>query len=327
MQVEAVKKEIDRACLFGYTFILEDILKTIPNFLNSKYYDPSYLRTAYLDNNKHIISILLQAGASPDTSYIGLNPLLYDACLEGKEDIVNIFLNAGANPNIRKQSGESPLRIAAHKNHVNIVKSLLKHGADLEDKTENLLSDPIPIVIEAVMNGYHDVVKLLLQYGTNLNIELIKKSALMFTDAESKNSLALTIICRDESFTNMSIDTPNKLLPSFLKWKASIKPYDIEFKTKPLKLHLVEIYNLSKYLKTLEEYKDSKELKNINNILDCFPEIVKALDNDSKPIFSLKNLAILKLSEIENFQIYLLYLSFLTKNLLKKLKKKKYSSI
>jgi len=53
-----VKTTIRQACLFGYTSILENTLKGIPYFFNSKYYDPDYLCTAYLSNSKDIISIL-----------------------------------------------------------------------------------------------------------------------------------------------------------------------------------------------------------------------------------------------------------------------------
>lgn len=247
MQVEDVKKEIEQACLFGRTKSLKIILDGIYNFLNSKYYDTKYLSTAYLVNNNNIISILLKVGANPDTSYINDNPLLYDACFNGKEEIVNIFLNAGANPNIKNESGATPLLIAAYKGHHNIAKSLIKHGADID----SLTYDNVSIILMAARQWHPNTVKLLLQYGANLNTQYAEKLIPELCHKESKSFLELAIICQNKNFNTMSFNSI-KHLPNFLKWKASIKPYDVEFKTKPLKFHLVEIYNLNKYCKTLE---------------------------------------------------------------------------
>jgi len=194
--------------------------------------------------------------------------------------------------------------IAANKGHVNIVKALIEHGADIEAQLNPpSLLNALAMAVRSDNSNKLPVIKLLLQSGADVTkkftIAKIGISELTLNEG-LKNFLALTTICRNENLIN----TPHildKHLHSFLKWKSLIKPYDIEFKAKPLKLHLKEIYNLNEYLKTLEHYKDSKELNDINKMLDCFSEIKEALGNNSKPTFKLTSLMLLEVNKIKNF--------------------------
>jgi len=87
------------------------------------------------------IKMGLLAGANPNvkTCYYG-NPPLFNACScrDDKEKLVKLLLDAGANPNyIEKYDGDTSLHRACVKGRFNIVRLLLKAGADFTIKDKN----------------------------------------------------------------------------------------------------------------------------------------------------------------------------------------------
>ena len=85
--------------------------------------------------NPEVLIVLLEHGADPNQYVYGSKPLL-DLLQreqgEDKEQVLAILLEHGADPNIAQEStGETPLMIAALGPHVDLVKQLLEHGADV----------------------------------------------------------------------------------------------------------------------------------------------------------------------------------------------------
>lgn len=94
----------------------------------------------------------------------GKTPLM-QACINGRPDIVELLLISGADPNIRDEAGNSPLTCASSSSYGNleIIKSLLNHGADINAKVYN----GWPPLFFAFNN--YEVVKLLLERGADAN--------------------------------------------------------------------------------------------------------------------------------------------------------------
>ncbi|XP_044757341.1 ankyrin repeat and KH domain-containing protein 1 isoform X3 [Coccinella septempunctata] len=86
------------------------------------------------------------------------------ACCGGFTDVADILLKGGANIEL---GASTPLMEAAQEGHLDLVKFLLLHGANVEAQTQT--GDTA--LTYACENGHTDVADLLLQYGANLEHE------------------------------------------------------------------------------------------------------------------------------------------------------------
>ena len=77
-----------------------------------------------------ISEILKQGWAAVEAAVAGYHPLS-TATIQGSTRVVAKLLELGANPNIRKCYGKPPLVIACTYKHLDIVRLLLRHGADV----------------------------------------------------------------------------------------------------------------------------------------------------------------------------------------------------
>eukprot|EP00731_Ephydatia_muelleri_P035116 Em0098g2a len=101
--------------------------------------------------------------ASSDPQY-GCSPL-NAASDNGHLDVVKTLLEPGANINQANNDGCSPLYVASLKGHLDVVKTLLEAGANINQANKNGWS-PLNAASD---NGHLDVVKTLLEAGANIN--------------------------------------------------------------------------------------------------------------------------------------------------------------
>ena len=123
---------------------------------------------ASVENHPDIVEILCRAGAKVNMfGNNGWTPLTA-AASNGYTEIVQVLLKYGADLEMRNQpsigGGDTPLYHAANNNHPETVEILCKAEADM-DATTGSLGDP-PL-IRAVKSGYIEVIKVLLKYGAN----------------------------------------------------------------------------------------------------------------------------------------------------------------
>ena len=91
---------------------------------------------------------------------------MYLAVSKNNIDIVKLLLKHGADVNIKDNDSNTPLHLAVSKNNIDIVNLLLKHGADV-NTTDINSKTPLH---RAVSNENIDIVKLLLKPEANVNI-------------------------------------------------------------------------------------------------------------------------------------------------------------
>jgi ankyrin repeat protein len=113
---------------------------------------------------------LLSRGADPNAADdVGQTPLHWAAYI-GRSDIVRLLLKYGANLNIKtKYDGRTPLHVAAAY-EVSVVKLLIKYGADVNAR-DSRGRTPLYIALE---ERNVDVVKALLRHGADPNMAPIE---------------------------------------------------------------------------------------------------------------------------------------------------------
>ena len=98
----------------------------------------------------------------PRLDFITINSnALHLAAHNGHVDVVKELLKAGANPNITNWIGEDPKHGASNGNRIEIVKELLKAGANPNTVKPNGTT----VLFQSSYNGYLGIVQELLQAG------------------------------------------------------------------------------------------------------------------------------------------------------------------
>ena len=115
----------------------------------------SPLIEATLNNDIHIVQILLEHAANPNIQNIGGATPLHISARRGYNEIASLLLNKGANPNIKDHDGCTPLMRAISNKNLPIIDKLLKEGkADLNitnSKGERAISYAIKVGNSKIM--------------------------------------------------------------------------------------------------------------------------------------------------------------------------------
>lgn len=93
----------------------------------------------------------------------GASPLLF-ACMLGNVDVVRVLLRYGANPSVSTIAGNTPLLASVERGDVRLARMLLQRGVD-PDATSNACS---PLIL-AIDRGDEAMVCLLVSHGADPN--------------------------------------------------------------------------------------------------------------------------------------------------------------
>ena len=143
--------------------------------------DPSEKYCVLQRKDKTIQSIWDASDTNRGSSYVGLDVYLpevkevnipkyslddfFSVINKGDIQKVKEFLDNGYVPDIKNKYGETPLHMASFIGHKDIVKLLLKQGADPNFK---IIETPLH---KASAEGHKDIVELLLKHGADPNIK------------------------------------------------------------------------------------------------------------------------------------------------------------
>ncbi len=146
---------------------LKEVKKLIKNGadINKKEYNgKTPLMMACYGRYYKIVEFLIESGADINIKdEAGWNALIH-AVVKGDIDIIDLLMKEGANPD-EKTGSVSALHAAIIKNHVGVVLYLLNRGADVE-RIVNKGKTPL---MEAVLCSNSEIVKLLIKYGADIN--------------------------------------------------------------------------------------------------------------------------------------------------------------
>jgi ankyrin repeat protein len=116
-----------------------------------------------------VAEFALHHGANPDITEPNGPPLIL-AAKAGHNSVVNLLCQRGASVQLRFGSMNS-LDQAVARRDAKVVKTLIKHGADVNVTAACDSTHPVAVLQAAVL-GYCDIVQLLLDAGATLDAEL-----------------------------------------------------------------------------------------------------------------------------------------------------------
>ncbi|MBO4628533.1 MAG: ankyrin repeat domain-containing protein [Treponema sp.] len=101
----------------------------------------------------------------------------------GYLDIVKVLIEKKADINLKEvDTGNTPLINAAQKGHLDVVKELLLHNPDINSKNY----DDVSALTTAILNGYVDIIQVLLENGANYELTTQGYTPLMLASAYEK---------------------------------------------------------------------------------------------------------------------------------------------
>ncbi len=162
------------AAVFGCTECLQLFIKMKidVNLINEKSQSPLHL--ACQKQHINIVKTLLKNGANPNFEDNENSTTLYAAVCTKNLDIVKLLLSNGADAT-NGENNKLPLHIAAEKNLIEILSSLITYGADVNAKDNN---DKTPIIV-AVEKGNFKCADILLANNASIHARTKENKTLL----------------------------------------------------------------------------------------------------------------------------------------------------
>ena len=168
---------IDRARSFAFAVLL--MLAVAPASAQQLYED---LIVAVANDRADEVKRLLVRGMDPNSVSPNGDPLLLIAARAGYRATADVLLAAKASVDAKNRYGDTPIMAAALNGHLEIVRKLRMHGAEIEPRGWTPL-------IYAATGGHDDVVTYLLDQGADINAQSPNgTTALMMAVRESHPS-------------------------------------------------------------------------------------------------------------------------------------------
>ncbi len=146
--------------------IINENIELLKFLINSGVEIDLSLNTACKVGNLKIVKILIRNGESPNNHDIDYTYPIHVAAKNGHLNIVN-FLITIQNPKLIgtiNNFNRTPLDFAIEGKHIEVVKTLIKNGADIK-------SSEFSPLLKAAINKNFDAINLLLEAGVNANDE------------------------------------------------------------------------------------------------------------------------------------------------------------
>lgn len=163
-----------------------------------------------------IVKSLVRAGANVNTRTSGGRTPLIRAIKNNNPVMVETLLCFGANPNQEGKHkshltviGKRPLHYAAEFNQEDIVKLLLQYGADVNAKTSE---NDTPLHYACLLSKSNEVIKLLINHGADVNLYNETGISPIFNAIFFGNKEAVSILL-DNNVDINGVNTINDLTP------------------------------------------------------------------------------------------------------------------
>lgn len=112
-----------------------------------------------------VLLLVTSVGCSSRSALVG-------AARSGNVEITKILLDQGMNPDDHVYIGDRPLHVAIERNHTDVVKLLVKRGADVNARNSTGES-PLIIAIRSRVGNTLEIIKFLVSNGADVNASSI----------------------------------------------------------------------------------------------------------------------------------------------------------
>ncbi|XP_066578140.1 ankyrin repeat and SAM domain-containing protein 6 [Amia ocellicauda] len=236
------------------------------------------LQFAAAGGHEHLVRFLLRKGASVDSrNHYGWTPLM-QAARFGHLNVAHILLENGAEVNAKNRMGASVLSMAARGGHLNVAKLLMESAAfvdgydhlDIPEANGNNNnnkeeSQDITALVTAAQHGHEAVVRLLLEWGADVNFSLKTTgwSPLMVAALSGKVSVSQQLVERgaDPDHVNVLAKTAfeialqlrQKDIKSYLDAITTVRPQPDDEKRRPDVFSALKLANSQLVREILDE--------------------------------------------------------------------------
>lgn len=182
------------------------------------HYFQTALYLALENGNDAVARVLIRKGANVKAANVtGETPLHLAAC-RGEVEFVDLFLSKGADKNVQDNSGNTPMNFAAANGHIQVVNRLIGISGDV-----NLGKSSTPLH-QAAANLKLDVLKTLLKHGALVNtpdeqgstplLYAMSQTFLAFAIGSPEYMLVREVVkCLVEAGANVNVKYPNGNTP------------------------------------------------------------------------------------------------------------------
>jgi ankyrin repeat protein len=102
-------------------------------------------------------------GSGPDRE-------LWQAAFDGDLGAVQAAVAQGASVNAKGRQGFSALLAASRNGHFEVVKYLVEHGAEVDERQNAREKTPL---LAAAFDGHYDIARYLIEHGANINVQAV----------------------------------------------------------------------------------------------------------------------------------------------------------
>jgi outer membrane biosynthesis protein TonB len=186
-----------------------------------------------VDNDIERVVNYLEGGNSPDIKDAMGNPALVVATTYNQMQMVGLFLDNSANPNLTNAKGMTALMVAIEKKYYSIMRLLLQYKTDVN--VQNPQTGETALMYAVKQNDI-ETVKLLLGYQANVNL----KNKVKTTAIQMAQTLGHTTIF--QLLLNQQLATaPTEELKPIVNQPKETKPVETKpIETKPVETKPVE---------------------------------------------------------------------------------------
>jgi ankyrin repeat protein len=133
------------------------------------------LRLAAFDGHAAIVKLLLEKGANVNAKgFIDETALSMSIPFQGREpnpEVINLLLDVGADVNAKTRDGGFPLLSAAMAGYSDVVEALVKHGADVNERSRHEEEEEgLTSLMMAAWAAHLETAKMLLKYGADADL-------------------------------------------------------------------------------------------------------------------------------------------------------------
>ncbi|KIW11455.1 hypothetical protein PV08_10755 [Exophiala spinifera] len=185
LSVEVLNHALCKASAKGHTETVEILLDNGAD-IEAVGQEETPLMQASIENRIEVVRLLLGRGAHVNEGR-SLSTALTCATEYSDIEIILELLSAGADPNKTVDDGSSAVRQAAIAGRLNVLATLMDHGADIN-------APSLPALPAASSRGHKEVVQLLLERGAHIDAKAIGETALMGASLGGYQEIVKTLL-------------------------------------------------------------------------------------------------------------------------------------